>query len=71
MLMFFYSPEFRYGNLQTQLHFHLFAGRSGVQIAVKERDFSLPQDVRKVSGAHPVSYSMAPKLFATGESVRA
>jgi hypothetical protein len=64
----FYTPEFRYGNLQTYFHFHLLAGRSGVRIAVRERDFLFP--LTSVIALGPTHYPSLwpPKLLATDES---
>jgi len=49
----------------------LWAGRYGVRIPARARDFSIHQKDQTDSGAHPAAYSMTSAYFAGGEPVRA
>lgn len=49
----------------------LWAGRKGVRIPARARDYSVHQKDQIGSGAHPAAYSMTPASFAGGKLVRA
>jgi len=49
----------------------LWAGREGVRIPARARDFSIHQKDQTGSGAHPAAYLMTPASFAGGKPVRA
>jgi hypothetical protein len=54
----------RTSHLVQEKQHHEYAGRSGIRIQVRAKDFSILENVQTGSGAHPTCYSMQAELLS-------